>query len=62
MKRIAIIGGGPAGSMAAETLARGGVPVTVFEEKGTWEKPCGGGLPPRALARYPFLLEAVEEH
>jgi len=62
MERIAIIGGGPAGSMAAETLARGGVRVTVFEEKGAWEKPCGGGLPPRALARYPFLLDAVQEH
>lgn len=62
MKRIAIIGGGPAGSMAAETLARGGVRVTVFEERGAWEKPCGGGLPPRALARYPFLLDADQEH
>lgn len=48
--------------MAAETLARGGVRVTVFEEKSAWEKPCGGGIPPRALARYPFLLDAVEEH
>lgn len=62
MKRVAIVGGGPAGSMAAETLARGGVQVTVFEEKVGWEKPCGGGLPPRALECYPFLLDAVQEH
>jgi geranylgeranyl diphosphate/geranylgeranyl-bacteriochlorophyllide a reductase len=62
MQRVAIIGGGPAGSMAAETLARGGVQVAVFEERAGWEKPCGGGLPPRALARYPFLLDALDEH
>lgn len=34
----------------------------VFEEKLGWEKPCGGGLPYKALRRYPFLLEAIEPH
>jgi predicted flavoprotein YhiN len=29
--RVAVIGGGPAGLMAAETLARGGVQVSVFD-------------------------------
>jgi len=29
--RAAVVGGGPAGLMAAETLARGGVPVTLYE-------------------------------
>ncbi len=71
MKRIAIIGGGPAGAVAAEKLARagaskgaspGGFEVAVFEEALAWEKPCGGGLPSRALAQYPFLLDAAEEH
>jgi flavin-dependent dehydrogenase len=56
-----IIGGGPAGAMAAESLARGGLPVTVFEEKLGWEKPCGGGVTHKALARYPFLLPAIGE-
>ena len=31
MKRVAVIGGGPAGLMAAETLAHGGCAVTVYE-------------------------------
>ena len=62
LKRIAIIGGGPAGSIAAEQLARAGARVTLFEEKGAWEKPCGGGVPYKALRRYPFLREASSEH
>jgi geranylgeranyl reductase family protein len=57
--RAVIIGGGPAGAMAAETIARGGGRVTVFEEKLGWEKPCGGGVTHKALQRYPFLLPAT---
>ena len=56
-----IIGGGPAGAIAAELIARGGGRVTVFEEKVGWEKPCGGGLTHKALQRYPFLLPATGE-
>ena len=59
MRSIAIIGGGPAGSMAAGTLAHGGATVTVYEEKVPWEKPCGGGLTYKVLERYPFLLAAT---
>jgi len=64
MEIIGIIGGGPAGAMAAERLMKGGarLRVLVFEEKLGWEKPCGGGLTHKALRRYPFLLNAVEPH
>ncbi len=48
--RIAIIGGGPAGAMAAVRLARTGAPVTLFDPTHPREKPCGGGLTGRALA------------
>ncbi len=47
--------------MAAEKLARAGWRVSVFEEKLGWEKPCGGGLTHKALARYPFLSPGAEE-
>jgi flavin-dependent dehydrogenase len=56
-----IIGGGPGGAMAAESIARGGGQATVFEEKLGWEKPCGGGVSHKALERYPFLHPATGE-
>jgi flavin-dependent dehydrogenase len=54
-RQIAVIGGGPAGAFAASLLAAGGCAVTLLDEKLAWEKPCGGGLTAKALARYPFL-------
>jgi geranylgeranyl reductase family protein len=57
MKRVAVLGGGPAGAFAAERLARAGVDTVVLDEKLAWEKPCGGGLTYKAYSRYPFLLE-----
>jgi flavin-dependent dehydrogenase len=60
-EHTAIIGGGPAGAVAAESIARGGGRVTVFEEKVGWEKPCGGGVTHKALQRYPFLSPATGE-
>ena len=48
--RIAIIGAGPAGAMAAVRLARAGGSVTMFDPSHPREKPCGGGLTGRALA------------
>jgi geranylgeranyl reductase family protein len=57
MKRVAVLGGGPAGAFAAERLARAGMDTVVLDEKLAWEKPCGGGLTYKAYSRYPFLLE-----
>ena len=56
MKRVAVIGGGPAGAMAAERLAAAGLSTVILDEKLAWEKPCGGGLTYKAYERYPFLL------
>jgi geranylgeranyl reductase family protein len=56
MKRVAILGGGPAGAFAAEQLASAGLEVLLFDEKLAWEKPCGGGLTYKAYSQYPFLI------
>jgi flavin-dependent dehydrogenase len=56
MSEIAVVGGGPAGAMCAERLARSGYQVTLYDEHLAWEKPCGGGLTHKAIEAYPFLL------
>ena len=55
MKTVAVLGGGPAGSFAAERLAQAGLKTVLFDEKLAWEKPCGGGLTYKAYSEYPFL-------
>lgn len=57
MKRVAVLGGGPAGAFAAEKLATAGMDVVLLDEKLAWEKPCGGGLTYKAYRQYPFLIE-----
>ncbi len=57
MREVAIIGGGPAGSICGERLAQAGFQVTLFDEHLAWEKPCGGGLTHKAITAYPFLLD-----
>src|SRR5713226_5191770 len=57
MKRVAVLGGGPAGAFAAERLAAAGLETVVFDEKLAWEKPCGGGLTYKAYNQYPFLID-----
>lgn len=57
MKKVAVLGGGPAGAFAAERLAAAGLHTIVLDEKLAWEKPCGGGLTYKAYKQYPFLIE-----
>jgi flavin-dependent dehydrogenase len=63
VKTIAIVGGGPAGAMAAAGLMQGAgalqTRAVIFEEKPGWEKPCGGGLSHKALKEYPFLFQSA---
>jgi geranylgeranyl reductase family protein len=57
---VIIVGAGPAGSFAAERLARAGVTVALFDGRPPGEpKACGGGVTSKALKAWPHLLEAV---
>src|SRR5207253_3200710 len=57
---VLIVGAGPAGSFAAERLARAGVRVALFDGRPPGEpKACGGGVTSKALRAWPHLLEAT---
>lgn len=57
---LLIVGAGPAGSFAAELLAKGGVKVALFDGRPEGEpKACGGGVTAKALKAWPQLLNAV---
>src|SRR6059036_3870652 len=57
---LLVVGAGPAGSFAAELLARGGARVALFDGRPPGEpKACGGGVTSKALKAWPQLLEAV---
>src|SRR4051812_23068133 len=57
---LLIIGAGPAGSFAAELLAKSGAKVALFDGRPEGEpKACGGGVTAKALKAWPQLLNAV---
>jgi geranylgeranyl reductase family protein len=56
---VLVVGAGPAGSFAAERIARGGGRIALFDGRPAREaKACGGGVTSKALKAWPFLLEA----
>src|SRR5690242_18692700 len=59
---VIVVGGGPAGSSAAYTLAKQGLDVLVLEkQKMPRYKTCGGGVNIRAARHIPFSIEPVVE-
>ena len=56
--RMVIVGGGPAGSQAADLAAAQGARVILYEPRPGWEKPCGGGVPERGVDLCPALADA----
>lgn len=57
-----VAGAGPAGAVAARTLAAAGFD-TLLVDRATFprNKPCGGGISVRALTRFPWLAGAIDE-
>lgn len=57
---IAVVGAGPAGAHLASLGAAAGNSVLLFDPKGAWEKPCGGGVTARGLREYSFLTASTD--
>ncbi|KAK3027423.1 hypothetical protein RJ639_042063 [Escallonia herrerae] len=58
--RVAIIGGGPAGGAAAETLAKGGIETFLIERKMDNCKPCGGAIPLCMVGEFDLPLDIID--
>ncbi|MDY6936497.1 MAG: geranylgeranyl reductase [Cyanobacteriota bacterium] len=58
--RVAVIGGGPAGSSAAEVLAKAGIETYLFERKLDNAKPCGGAIPLCMVSEFDLPPEIVD--
>jgi len=55
LEDVVIVGGGPAGAYCAYELAKNGIYPIIFDNSHPREKPCGGGLSPLVLEKYPFI-------
>lgn len=58
--KVAIIGGGPAGSHLARILANYRIETTLFDKVKEKEKPCGGAITYRLVREY-ALFKKIEE-
>jgi len=58
--RVAVVGSGPAGSSAAETLAKAGIETYLFERKLDNAKPCGGAIPLCMVSEFDLPPEIVD--
>ncbi|XP_021887559.1 geranylgeranyl diphosphate reductase, chloroplastic-like [Carica papaya] len=60
--RVAVIGGGPAGSSAAEALASGGIETYLFERSPSTAKPCGGAIPLCMMDEFSIPVHLIDRH
>ncbi len=60
MLRVAVVGSGPAGSSAAEILAKAGIETYLFERKLDNAKPCGGAIPYCMVSEFDLPEEIVD--
>nr|NP_001313172.1 geranylgeranyl diphosphate reductase, chloroplastic-like [Nicotiana tabacum]AHA58683.1 geranylgeranyl reductase [Nicotiana tabacum] len=58
--RVAVVGGGPAGGAAAETLAKGGIETFLIERKVDNCKPCGGAIPLCMVGEFDLPLDIID--
>lgn len=58
--KILVVGGGPAGAIAAKSLAGRGLEVILLERNLSLEKPCGGGIPSSAFDEFAIPKEVIK--
>ena len=58
--RVAVVGSGPAGSSAAETLVKAGIETYLFERNLNYVKPCGGAIPLCMVGEFDLPPEIID--
>jgi len=58
--RVAVIGGGPSGACAAETMAAAGIETYLIERKLDNCKPCGGAIPICMVGEFDLPEEIID--
>ena len=55
IEEVVIVGGGPAGAYCALELAENGIYPVIVDDSHPREKPCGGGISPQLIQKFPFV-------
>jgi geranylgeranyl reductase len=58
--RVAVVGSGPAGASAAETLVKAGIETYLFERKLDNAKPCGGAIPLCMISEFDLPAHVID--
>ncbi len=58
--RVAVVGSGPAGASAAETLVKAGIETYLFERKLDNAKPCGGAIPLCMVSEFDLPAHVID--
>lgn len=59
--KVAVVGGGPSGSCAAEALAKNpNIDCTLFERKMDNAKPCGGAIPVCMIEEFQLPTQIID--
>lgn len=59
--QVLVIGGGPAGSVAARSFAQHGIDTILIERNLAFRKPCGGGIPSPAFEELSLPEETIRK-
>jgi geranylgeranyl reductase family protein len=55
VEEVVIVGGGPAGAKCALDLTKNGIYPSLIDDSHPREKPCGGGISPQTIQKFPFV-------
>ena len=59
---VAIVGGGPAGSICSYEMAKNGIDIALFDDSHPREKPCGGAITGRIFKEFVIPKKIIDRY